>query len=111
MYAMDEIKLSYAEVLSSSACIPGPRDNRVRDKARIIKKTRPKWISDLKHEKYLQEQELGEDKNTWPEKEAGKRNKKIKRTEEETKEGPDQENQENPAQEEATNEDKYKGRN
>ena len=75
IYAMDEIKLSYAEALSSRACIPGPRDNRVKDKTRIIKKTRPKWISDLKHG-YLQEQELGEDRNTWPEKEAGKRNKK-----------------------------------
>ena len=35
MYALDEIKLSYAEALSSSACIPGSRDNRARDKTRI----------------------------------------------------------------------------
>ena len=62
-------------------------------------------------EKYLQEQELGEDKNTWPEKEARKRNKKIKRTKEETKEGPEQENQKNPAQEEDTTGSKPKIRN
>ena len=37
MYALDEIKLSYAEALSSGACIPGSRDNRARDKTRIAK--------------------------------------------------------------------------
>ena len=114
MYALDEIKLSYAEALSSSVCTPGPRDNRAREKTRITK-TRPKWIRDLKHETSIdpdhQEGEATKENKTWPEKEARKRNKKIKRIEEETKEGPEQENQKNPAQKEDTTGSKPKIRN
>ena len=60
MYALDEIKISYAEAVKAGP-IPssskeqknkktGSKDNRTRDKTRVAKKTRPKWINDLKPE-------------------------------------------------------------